>query len=95
MRRLWAALMITAIFLGGCSHEEKLQSRLDERRQEIADSEHVSFRANVSVELTDSVFACVLQVERAGDEIVVEAVEPEIIAGIRARVSGQGAAIEY
>ncbi len=95
MRRLWAALMITALFLGGCSDEERLQSRLDERRQEIADSEYVGFRADVCVELTDSVFDCVLQVERSDGEIVVEAIEPEIIAGIRARVSDGETAIEY
>ena len=95
MRRLWAALMITAIFLCGCDSEDRMQQRLDERRQEIADSEYVSFRANVSAELTESVFDCALDVERSGGETVIEVIQPEIVAGIKARVSHDGAFLEY
>ena len=95
MRRLWAALMITAILLCGCDSEDRMQQRLDERRQEIEQSQYVGFRANVSAELTDSVFDCVLEVERSGGETVITVTQPEIVAGIRARVSGDEAFLEY
>lgn len=95
MRRLWAALMITALFLCGCGNEDRMQQRLDGRRQEIAQAEHVSFCAHVSTELTDSVFDCVLEVERSGGGTVIEVTRPEIVAGIKARVSDEGAFLEY
>lgn len=88
-------LMIGALLLGGCADTDKTEERLAQARAEIAAAESVSFLARVSVELEESVFDCVLQVERREDETVVQAVEPEIIAGLSARMGPEDTAIEY
>ena len=87
--------MITALFLGGCGDEEKLQNKLDEARREIAEAQIVRFCPRVSVALTETVFDCTIKVERIAGETLIEVLQPEIIAGIRAGHSDDGAALEY
>lgn len=88
-------LMIMSLLLSGCSESERNTKRIDEARAKIAEAESMSFLAAVCAEMEDTRFECVLRVSHSGEETVIEVVEPELIAGIRARVSDGDAAIEY
>lgn len=96
MRRvIIPALMIMALLLGGCGETEKLERQLESFRAEVAQAENLSFLAHVSAEMETTQFECVLRVVRQGEKTTIEVVEPELIAGISAEISGDDAAIIY
>lgn len=95
MRRFITALMTCMFLLSACGSGNMQRERLDNAREKIALSKSLCFTADVSVELTDSVFDCTLKVERSGETISVTVLQPEEAAGISAVMSPDGAEIEY
>lgn len=89
------ALMIMALLLVGCAKSGGLEKSFEEERIKWTQAKGLSFTADIVTELGDSVFECTLQCSREGEDIVLELIEPENIAGIRARLGEDAAQIEY
>lgn len=83
------------LLLSACEGGNMQRERFDKARENIASSPLLCFTAAVSVELTDSVFDCLLEVERSGETISVTVLRPEEAAGISAIMSPDGTEIEY
>lgn len=88
------ALMIIALLLGGCS-KGGLEKSFEEERIKWTQAKELSFTADIVAELSDKCFECKLKCSRQGDETVLEVLEPENIAGIKARLNKETAQIEY
>lgn len=96
MRRvIIPALMIMSLLLTGCGETAKLEKQLEDFRAEISEAENISFLAHVCAEMETTQFECVLRVNRQGDVTTIEVVEPELIAGISAQISGDDSALVY
>lgn len=95
MRRVIVpALMIIALILGGCG-SGGLEKDFEEARKQLAEAEKLSFTADVTAELSGSVFECRLLCTRSKGETLVEVIAPENISGIKARLGEGEAHIEY
>lgn len=95
MKRVFPVLMIIALLLAGCGEAAALEKGLAEAREAWAQAESIGFTAEVTAELSDSVFDCSLAVTRSGEETAVEVLAPENIAGIKARLKAGETEIEY
>ena len=95
MKRVLPLLMIISLFLGGCGDTERAERQLESAREQWAATEELSFTADVRAEFKDSVFECELLTVRKGEEVCVEVLAPELIAGRIARVSGDDTKLEY
>ncbi|MBR1497336.1 MAG: hypothetical protein IJ617_06905 [Oscillospiraceae bacterium] len=92
-RALVPALMIS-LLLCACGGEEAEQ-QIERQRDALAAAEEISFTARVRADLGDEVFLCVLDCEATAEGLTVEVVEPEEIAGIRARALDGNTELEY
>ena len=88
-------LMMIALLLGGCGEAQRLENSFENAREGWLGAESLSFTAELSAELEDSVFSCTLQCSRRGDETLVEVLAPEMIAGIKARLRNGETQLEY
>ena len=95
MKRVLPVLMIMAIFLSACGESAALENALGEARERWAQSERVSFTAEVIAEMEQSRFDCSLSVSRCGEETTVEVLAPENLAGIKARLADGETELEY
>ncbi len=95
MRQVIVPVLMMIFLLSGCGEDARLQKEFDEARDKLLAAESVSFTADVTAELADSVFDCTLVCSKAGEETVVELIKPENIAGIKARISEGQTEIEY
>lgn len=94
-RAILPVLMITALFLGGCGGTAALEKGFEEACARRVEAGCVAFTAEVTAELTDSVFECTLACSRSGEETTVEVLAPENISGIKAHVKAGETEIEY
>ena len=92
-RAILPVLMIAALLTGcgGANAEE----RIEKQRDDLAAAQEISFTADVTANFENEVFQCTLRCTATPEEVVVEAVEPELIAGVRARMAAGEATLEY
>lgn len=97
MRRLMASALMTALLLGlaGCGSGKALEEKIDTLRLSMAEAEELAFTADVETDLGDETFACTLRCTAAGDETVLEVLEPELVAGVTARFDREKATLEF
>ncbi len=91
---IFAILAAILTGLGGCGGRSAA-AELEALRLEVAAAERVSVTARVTADLGETVEEYVLSAERRGGETVVEVLEPELIAGVRARLRAGEDALEY
>lgn len=93
MRKLLLPLMISLVMLCGCADtgEESFMQFM----QQVSDSSQLSFDALVRAEYSDKTAEFRLEYTRDESGAVVEIIEPEIVAGIKARVTDNGTQLEY
>ena len=87
------ALMIT-LLLCGCA-DAAVGRKLDGMQKTLAAAQDISLTADVTANLGEERFSCTLQCVSAPEGFTVEVLAPETVAGVRAKVSDDGAAIEY
>ena len=92
-RRLLILLMILPLLFCGCGNGEELA--FEELRQELQNADILSFTADVRAEYEDSTAEFKLAFSMQGDEYTVEILEPELVAGIKARVKSGDTHLEY
>lgn len=94
-RAILSVLMTAVLLLGGCGETAALQEGFEASVQRRAGAGTVAFTADVTAELTDSVFECSLSCSRSGGETVVEVLAPEELSGIKARIKQGKTELEY
>ncbi len=95
MKRVLPVLMIIALVLSACGESAALENSLAEARERWAQGDSIGFTAEVITESEQSRFDCTLSVSRRGEEISVEVLSPENLAGIKARLGDGETELEY
>lgn len=86
-------LMISLVLLCGCA--DTGEESFDEFARSVAESDSVSFSADVRAEYSDKTAEFTLRYAQSADSAEVEISEPETVAGIKARVTGDALSLEY
>lgn len=98
IRKLICLTILLCLVLSGCAAEQnnrQLQQAVEFRAAVMA-AETCQFSADVTVNFSDHVYQFTLACTYLPDgEAVLSVVEPESIAGISARISPDGADVEY
>ena len=96
MRRAFLlALMISLLLLPGCGSESQWEEALEAKRTELAGYDSLSFTAELTADMGESVFRCTLDCRRSGGETVLTVVEPELARGVTARVKEGETVLAY
>lgn len=86
-------LMISLVLLCGCA--DTGEESFDEFVMGVAEADTVSFSADVRAEYSDKTAEFTLRYAQSADSAEVEISEPETVAGIKARVTGDALSLEY
>ena len=86
-------LMISLVLLCGCA--DNGEESFDEFAGEVAEADTVSFSADVRAEYSDKTAEFTLRYVQRPESTEVEITEPETVAGIKARVTGDALSLEY
>ena len=92
---LLSALMISLLLLCACGAASGDEARIEAFRETLRGSAYVSFTAEMRADDGQSTENYVLRCEKRDGETVMELLSPELLAGVRAHVSGKNAALEY
>ena len=95
MRRFLIPALMISLLLTGCGGAAGAEQKIEKQRDTLASAELLSFTADVTASLGDEVFLCKLDCAASADEVTIEVVEPELIAGVKARVRDGEAEVEY
>lgn len=79
------ALMISLSLLAGCASGGDWEEKLGEKRALLAAAGELSFTAELSADLGETVFDCTLECRRVGEETTVRVTEPELAEGVTVR----------
>ncbi len=95
MRRLkLAALMMILVLLSACGGD-RTRETFEALRQGIESSGSVTLTACVIGNLADSVEEYTLSMNWSAEGAVIEVLQPELIAGVRARIGAESDSVEY
>lgn len=86
--------MITCGLLAGCGGQSQ-QERFESIRQPIDEAETISLTATVTANFTDKVEEFTLSCECRDGDWTLQVTQPEIIAGVTARISEGDSTLEY
>jgi hypothetical protein len=95
-KRLALLLMIPLLLLPGCGErEETMQERFGDFRQAVTLAQHISVQAALTADYGDTVQSYTLAVDYDGQETVMQVIEPDLLAGVTARVQWGETSLEY
>ena len=89
------ACILTLLLISGCGSHEKNARDWRQFRENINSAQALSMKVEVTADIGGKVMTYTLAYTESGGESSVEVLAPELIAGIRARFSESGAALEY
>lgn len=95
MRRMCLSVLMIILLLTGCGESGELEQKIDALRRTLDGAGKLSFTAEVTADLGESQFTCTLRCTAAAEETVLTVTEPEIIAGVTARLGGGETKLEY
>ena len=96
MSRVWLpALMISLVLLCGCTGGENLEERFSQARQELAEASELSFTAEITADMGETVFACTLSCVSDGKGTEMTVLSPDLAKGVVVRSDDGGAALSY
>ena len=96
MRRFLIPALMISLLLTGCGGSAAgAEQKIEKQRDTLASSELMSFTADVTASLGEEAFQCTLACAATAEEITVEVVKPELIAGVRAHLRDGEAEVEY
>ena len=94
-RALIPVLMIISLLFCSCGEKDTLEKSLREARERWEEGESLRFTAEICAELSKEVFTCKLECTHENGETVIEIIEPQNIAGIKARMREGETTLEY
>ena len=86
-------LMISLVLLCGCA--DNGEESFDQFVKGVSEAETVSFSADVRAEYSDKTAEFTLRYAQSEESAEVEITQPETVAGIKARVTGDALSLEY
>lgn len=86
-------LMISLVLLCGCA--DNGEESFDQFVKGVSEAETVSFSADVRAEYSDKTAEFTLRYSQSEESAEVEITQPETVAGIKARVTGDALSLEY
>ena len=92
-RSISLLLTMTLLLCVGCGARRSLEERINEKREALQDG--FSFTADITTELSDSVFTCTLDCSFENGETEMTVTAPELLAGISARASDGELSLSY
>ena len=96
MRRvLLPALMIGLALLSGCAGGEENEERFTLARQELAEASQISFTAEITADMGETVFECSLACVRDGEGTEMTVLSPDLARGVVVRSDDSGAKLSY
>ncbi len=95
MRRAVLLALTISMLLGGCASDSGWKRQLEEKRGELRDASALSFTADISADLGESVFECSVKCTRSGGETELTVLAPELAAGITARIKDGETRLSY
>ena len=95
MRLRLTALMISLVLLCGCSGGTQDRERVETLRSRIGTAAGISFRAELETDDGSSRERYVYHCTRSDTETVIELLEPELIGGVTAHISGGNTELSY
>ena len=96
MRRVWLpALMIGLVLLCGCTGGEGWEERFSQARQEFSEASELSFTAEITADMGETVFACTLGCVRDGEGTEMTVLAPDLARGVVVRSNDSGATLSY
>lgn len=95
-RAVLFVLMISLALLAGCGNTAKQdEERVEQFRQQLSQALVITVTAEIRADYGDTVAEFVVACTAQGDEISIEIVQPEMVAGVKARLTGEDARLEY
>lgn len=95
-KEIISVLMIPLLLLGGCGEREaKLETGFDSFRQAVTVAERISAGVELTADYGGTAAEYTLRVEYDGQETVMEILEPELIAGVKATAKWGETSISY
>ena len=96
MRRVWLpALMIGLALLSGCAGGENWEERFSQARQELAGASELSFTAELTADMGETVFECTLACVRDAEGMEMTVLFPDLAQGVVVRSDDGGAKLSY
>ena len=95
MRLKLTALMISLVLLCGCAAAGRDRERVETLRARVSGAESISFRAVLEADDGETRERYVLLCTRSGGETELCLLYPELIGGVTARLSENGAVLRY
>ncbi len=93
MRKVLLPILLSFVLLCGCG--KNAEASFNQFALQVAAAEEIDFTANVRAEYTNKTAEFKLGYEQNSDGAVVEILEPELVAGIKARVAPDSTTLEY
>jgi len=91
--KLAIPILLAVLMTAGCAGRH--QNKWESFRTEFRDRESISLKAQVTSDYGDKVFAYTLDYHEQEGSGTITVTEPEIIKGLTAKVTDNGASIEY
>lgn len=96
MRRVWLpALMISLVLLCGCAGGEGWEERFSQARQELSEASELSFTAELTADMGDTVFSCTLACVKDGEGTEMTVLSPDLAQGVVVRSDDSGEKLSY
>ena len=94
MKRAVLPVLMMTLLLSACGGAA-LEEQIEARRDALGAAERISFTAEVSCDLGSEVFDCTLACTATPEQVAMEVLSPEIIAGVTASAAAGETALEY
>ena len=96
MRRVWLpALMIGLVLLSGCAGGENWEERFSQARQGLAGASELSFTAELTADMGETVFSCTLSCVKDEEGTEMTVLSPDLAQGVVVRSDDSGKKLSY
>lgn len=95
MKRVILPVLMTALLLSACGGGAAVEEQVEARRDALGAAERICFTAEVSSDLGSEVFHCTLACTATPEEVAMEVLTPDNIAGVTATAAAGETALEY
>ena len=96
MKRVVLPVLMILLLLTACGGGAAMEEQVEARRDALGAAERICFTAEAATDLGSEVFNCTLACTATPEQVAMEVLSPEIVAGVTATAAGAGeTALEY